>query len=162
MKRILLIVLMVLISLGALTMSAFAAQPTPDRQAAGPFEGTFEGNIYGDRSSQAAVRLELLHRGDDVQGNLIMEPGLYIDGGRCWKGSLPAQSLTAGGKSLAGKPNLLEASMTYQVSGFNIKGILESQISDNGEELTALVKIDLPWFCGRDPVLQVEAVRVEE
>jgi hypothetical protein len=42
---------------------------------------------------------------------------------------------------------------TFDAGGFDLTVNFESTLSPDGETITARAKIDLPWFCGRDPVL---------
>jgi hypothetical protein len=138
---------------GALAASS-SGNPDP-----GIVTGTYHGTIFGDRESQAEIELNLTQKGDEIVGDLILDEGLFIDAGRCWSGYLPAGAFSTGGSPLVDDSHRFEAIYTYEFSGIPITGYLTGAISPDGDELSAEVEIDIPWFCGSDPVLQVSAER---
>jgi len=139
--------------------TASAAGSPPASQKPGPFEGVFTGIVYGDKRSQAPITLELTQRGDDIQGSVILGEGLYVDGGMCYAGELPATEQSLATKIKSDDPRRLATQLLFKVSNYQIAVDLESELSPDGQELTALTSIDLPWFCGGDPVLRGELVR---
>lgn len=142
-----------------LTLAASASHGTTPAIVPGPYQGTFSGYLYGDKNSRAPMSLELVQLGDEVSGKLTIGEGLFIDAGRCGQASIPPNSAIASGRTLVSEPRTLQASSSFVVSGITIKGYLESELSADGKEITALAKIDLPWLCGRDPVIKGVAVR---
>lgn len=124
------------------------------------FDGVFSGTITGDRQSQAEFEITLVQDDEEVAGEMTLGEGLYFDGGFCGKGYLPAGTFASSGEILSDDPRAIEAEASYQIDGFTISGALNGQLSSDGDELTAEVEIDLPWFCGRDPVFQISAERV--
>jgi hypothetical protein len=125
--------------------------------AAGPYEGVFHGTVYAPNGSKAPMSLNLTHRGNVVEGTVFLGEGLSFDAGVCGSGSVPASTVVASGNSSASNPKALTASSTFDVQGMDIKADLESYVS--GDNLNAEVKIDLPWFCGGDPVLTGQLFR---
>jgi hypothetical protein len=131
-------------------------------EPAGPYEGTFSGYVYGDRDSRAAITLEMTQRENLVEGTLHLSEGLYVDGGRCGGGYLPASVQSASGETLSTDPNRLQASTVFNVSGLQITAEFDSHVSPDGELLTAQASIDLPWLCGRDPLLKAELSKLPQ
>jgi len=154
MKKFAFSLLFVAIALAGFTSSAFAGTTV---SSTGPYNGIFIGTVEGDRNSTTEIELNLTQVKNEVKGELVLGEGLYIDGGRCWRGSLPSGSFTAIGSTLPASPNNVEASASFQAGSVTIKGYLAGEISTDGKLITSEVKIDLPWFCGRDPVLLVTA-----
>lgn len=152
-KKVVFGFILVLVATLALTFSASAA-PQPEKPTKiGPYEGRFQGKVYGDKGKSAPLTLELEHRGNRVEGNVLLGQGLYVDGGMCGAGYVPAGSQFAAGETSAKDPGHLSAQTNFKVSGINVKLDLDGQISAGGDELDAKAKIDLPWLCGRDPVI---------
>lgn len=143
----------------ALTLSV-AAAPSDKKNNPGPFEGTFQGTVYGDKGSKALLTLNLNHRGELVSGTASLGKGLYIDGGFCGAGYMPASSQVASGKTSAKNPRLLNATSIFKVAGVNVKLFLDGEVSPDGEEIEARAKIDLPWLCGGDPIITGTLVQI--
>lgn len=161
MKKLLFALSATLIALAS-TVGIVLAAPLPYKtEAVGPYEGVFSGYVYGDRGSRAPIKLEMIHRRGTVTGTVNLGEGLYVDGGRCGGAYIPASVQSAGGETLSTDPNRLQAGTTFSVSGFQISAELDSLISPEGENLIAQGRIDLPWLCGRDPVLNVELIKVQ-
>jgi hypothetical protein len=137
----------------AFTFNASAASQATKSTKTGPYEGTFKGTVYGDKGTSAPLTLVLNHRGNDVEGKAILGDGLYLDGGMCGAGYVPASQQSATVEAADKDPRHLAVQTIFEVSGINIKIDLNSQISADGEELEAEAKIDLPWLCGHDPVI---------
>ena len=138
------------ISTMALSVSA---APAEKKDKPGPFEGTFHGTVYGDKGSKAPISLNLRHRGELVTGTVSMGEGLYVDGGFCGAGYIPASSQVANGRSSTKNPHQLNATSQFKVAGVNVKILLDGEVSPDGEEIEAKARIDLPWLCGGDPVI---------
>lgn len=143
----------VLSILSVLTVTAFAAPGEATMSKVGPFEGTFHGTVYGDNGTSAPLTLELTHRGDQVSGNLYLGSGLYVKGGICGGANVPATAQYASGKTVNNNPSRLVASTKVGVGRFDITVKLQSAVSADGDMINATAKLDLPWICGRDPVL---------
>lgn len=139
--------------------TASAAGISPASQKPGPFEGVFTGTVYGDNRSQAPITLELTQRGEEIQGSVLLGEGLYVDGGMCYAGELPATEQSLATKIKSDDPRRLATQLLFKVSNYPIAVDLESELSPDGQELIAVTSIDLPWFCGGDPVLRGELVR---
>lgn len=151
---------MILVFVALVTITGNALADTKSaKEPPGTFNGTFEGFIFGDHDSQAEMQLVLSQVSDEITGKLVLGEGLFIDGGRCWQGYLPAGEFTASGNPSEDDPNKVEASYTYKISGMSITGYLDGELSPDGQTIVAEVEIDIPWFCGPDPVLQVSAER---
>lgn len=119
----------------------------------GPYEGTFSGYVYGDKGSRAELTLDLTHRGDLVTGTAELGEGLYVSAGRCGGSMLAPAVQEVRGETLPRNPNMIQAETEFTVSGIKIGVELVSDLSKDGETLEAEVEIDIPWICGRDPVL---------
>lgn len=132
---------------------AYAAPEAAISGRVGPYEGTFEGYAYGDRSSKAPIMLDLVHRGNKVEGTVSIGDGLVVSGGFCGTVQVPAIAQYVEGQTVRWNPNRLVVDPTFDLGGFDITVDFESNVSANGEVITAEAEIDLPWFCGRDPVL---------
>lgn len=148
-------IMVLLITLIAITTISLPAQASVARvvKDSGPYEGTFLGYVYGDRGSRAELTLDLTHDGTIVMGSATIGEGLYISAGRCGGGMLPEITQEISGRSLAKDPNLIQAETEFSINGFTIGFELESQLSKDGKTLEMAATIDIPWICGRDPVL---------
>lgn len=132
---------------------AYAAPVAATSGRVGPYEGTFRGYAYGDRSSKAPILLDLTHRGNQVEGTVSIGEGLVVSGGFCGTVQVPAITQYVEGQTIRWNPKRLTVDPTFDLGGLNIAVDFESNVSANGEAITAEAEIDLPWFCGRDPVL---------
>ena len=153
---------MVVVVLGLLVAAVASVYATPEVTAVGrpgPYEGTFRGVAYGDGGSSAPLMLDLTHRGNQVQGSLVLDEGLYVDGGFCGAVNLPATKQSVEGQTLSWKPGRLVARPAFDAGVFDLTVDFVSTISTDGTVLTAEAKADLPWFCGRDPVLTATLYR---
>jgi len=157
MKKLILGVMAALMVLPVAT--AFAAPKEPSTGKAGPYEGTFQGIVYGDSGSSTPLTLELTHRNDLVQGNLALGSGLYVKGGVCGGAYVPSGAQYASGKTEQNNPSRLVAKSKVDVNRFDITVTLVSDVSSSGDVIQARAKLDLPWFCGRDPVLDATLYR---
>lgn len=146
-------IILALSAMLAINLSASAAPQPTELTKTGPFEGTFKGKVYGDKGTNAPLSLVLKHRGNQVEGNVFLGEGLYLDGGMCGAGYVPAGSQFATGETSAKKPGNFSAQSDFNISGFDVKLDIDGHISDDGKGLDAKAKIDLPWLCGRDPVI---------
>ena len=165
MKRAIIGLLLSVGALVALTATASAAgkddRPDYERpKAKNHFDGTFRGTIYGDKGSSAPIELQLTQNGRRVVGNVELGSGLYVNGGMCGAGYVPGGAQSAGGQVSASNPRRLYAESAFKVSGFKVTIDLVGVASADGEEVDAQAKIDLPWLCGRDPVLSGTLYRV--
>ena len=157
-----LISLLVLIAVMFLAATAASAAPLPaEPLTGGPYEGIFYGYIYSDNGSRAPMILDLHHQSDQVQGEIYLGEGLYVDAGVCGAGNVPAGQQFASGQTLSGDPSQLQASTNVQVQGFEIGVDLISKVSPDGNSLQAQASIDLPWFCGSDPHISGTLMRYQ-
>ncbi|MGD9050103.1 MAG: hypothetical protein PVF77_18765 [Anaerolineae bacterium] len=151
MKRSLVVITAVLAILLITVAGAYAAPEAAGK--VGPYEGRFQGVANGDRSSSAPIMLDLTHRGNQVEGVVYIGEGLVVSGGFCGTVNVPATAQYVEGKTVRWNPNRLVVKPTFDLGGFELKVDFESNVSADGEEITAKAEVDLPWFCGRDPVL---------
>jgi len=156
-KKLFLAALVTVVALSVFGAGASASSLDP---AIGPYEGAFEGYVFGDRSSRALLTLVLTHRDGVVSGIATLGEGLYINAGRCGGGRLPASEQVIAGQSMPRNSRQIQAESTFKVGSFDIGVELQSDLSLNGETLTAEARIDIPWICGRDPVLDGTLYRV--
>ncbi len=66
---------------------------------------------------------------------------------------MPASNEFASGHSSPSNPRHIATESTFNVEGFDVTVELEADASSDGKTVEAKAKIDLPWLCGRDPVL---------
>ena len=135
------------------TMSVASVNAAPETAVGkvGPYEGVFHGTVYAPDGSQANMSLDLTHRGSVVEGTVFLGEGLNIDAGLCGAAKIPASSIFAAGKTSTLNPKNLSTSSAFDVGGITVKVLLNGAVS--GDNLDATAKIDLPWLCGSDPVI---------
>jgi len=154
MKKKILGILSVVVLLAATATSVLAAPKATKKSEPDPIKATYSGIIHGDKGSQAPLTLALTQEDDYISGTVYLGRGLYIDAGRCGGGYIPATVQSAEGESNKYKPNHIEASTTFKVSGIKVSIDLEGVLSSDGEVLETEAKIDIPWLCGRDPIIE--------
>ena len=159
MKGLLLGILEIVIMFSLLAIPVRAAPEQISTGKVGPYEGTFHGVVYGDKGSSAPLTLALTHRGSQVEGKVSLGSGLYVNGGWCGNVSIPSVSTYVEGQTQRLNARRLVTSPTFDVGGFELTVDFESNISTDGETITADAKVDLPWLCGRDPQLTGKAYR---
>lgn len=159
MKGLMLGILEIGIMLSLLAVPVQAAPELVSTGKVGPYDGTFRGIVYGDKGSSAPLTMDLIHRGNQVEGKVSLGEGLYVSGGWCGAVNIPAVSQFVEGQTLRTNPNRLLTSPTFDVSGFELTVDFESNMSADGKTITADAKVDLPWLCGRDPMLSGKAYR---
>lgn len=161
MKRLVTGALDVLAILALLAIGVSAAPETASAAAerVGPYEGAFGGYTYGDEGTRAPLMLDLTHRDGQVAGQVSMGQGLYVDAGICGAVNIPAATVSVSGKTDSRNPKHLEVTPAFDVNGFKLAVDFESDLSSSGQILTAKAKVDLPWFCGRDPQLTAKLYR---
>jgi hypothetical protein len=150
MRKILMGVFVAAIAVAIGSTAALAAGVKP---AVGPYQGQFSGQVNGDRNSQAPLSLDLTQQGDQITGKVAIGDGLFIDGGLCGQVAVPATEQFVTGQTLTGHPDRLSTELAFNVSSLRIVVDLESRISPDREKIEAQASIDLPWLCGRDPVI---------
>ena len=153
MKKKLLGVISILILLSTAATTVLAAPKDLKSNVKDPFQATYKGVVHGDKGSQALLTLALSQVNDQISGTVYLGSGLYINAGRCGGGYLPAAVQSAEGEVNKYKPNLIEASTAFKVSGFKVAIDLEGLLSSDGDVLETEAKIDLPWLCGQDPII---------
>lgn len=145
----------------AATATASASEAQSHSSKAGYFDGTFHGRVYGDKGTSAPISLQLTQDGRQVEGQVMLGSGLYVNGGMCGSGYIPGGAQYAVGSVSASNSRRLTADSTFVVSGFKVNIDLVGIASADGQELDAEAKIDLPWLCGRDPVLSGTLYRAQ-
>ena len=153
MKKVMISLILAAGALFAVSLSAGAAPDAAKNKKSGPFEGNFVGKVIADNGTSTELSLDLTHRGDEVKGFVVIGEGLYIDAGFCGKGYVPAGTQFARGETSWKNPSHLSAESQFKVSGLKVKIKLDGDVSDDGDEINATAKIDLPWLCGGDPVI---------
>ena len=153
MKKVMISLVLAVGALFAISLSAGAAPDMTKVKKTGPFEGTFVGEVKADNGTSTELSLDLTHRGDEVKGFVVIGEGLYIDAGFCGRGYVPAGTQFARGETSSKDPSHLSAESQFKVSGLKVKVKLDGDVSDDGDEINAIAKIDLPWLCGGDPVI---------
>ena len=153
MKKLGLVTLAVLAILSVSVTGVFAAPEMVSTGVVGPYEGTFQGVARTERNSRALLALDLTHRGDRVQGTVYLGKGLHVDAGWCGSVDLPALSAKIAAQTVPGNPRRLLANPTFDASGFELTIDFESNLMGDGDVISAKATVDVPWFCGRDPVL---------
>jgi hypothetical protein len=153
MKRLAVVVFVVLAVMMTAAVGAYAAPEVASTGRVGPYEGTFRGVAYGDKGSSAPLSLDLTHRGSQVRGNVYLGEGLHVSAGFCGSVNLPAAGQRIEGETAFWNPKRLVADPTFDAGSFDLTIDFESNVSADGEVITAKAKVDLPWFCGRDPML---------
>ncbi|HSR32335.1 MAG TPA: hypothetical protein VLY63_17370 [Anaerolineae bacterium] len=153
-KRLVFGILSVLGMLATAGIAVVDAATLPDSSAeVGPYEGRFYGTARGDADSHATLALYLTHRGNQVKGIVFLGEGLYVDGGICGEGTVPATVQFVEGHTESRDPRRLAVTPTFDVGGLELSVDFEGTVSADGEVISADAKVDLPWFCGRDPSL---------
>ena len=138
---------LIFLGLSVATTSAAA----PEKATAEPFTGTFAGIIQGSNNSEAEMILELEQDGNKVVGTAFIDEGLYVNAGNCGGAYIPATTETAVGTVSAKNPDILFAEASLNVSGINVTIDFVGELDEDTLDLEA--KIDLPWLCGKDPLL---------
>ena len=159
MKGVLIGIVEIVIMFALLAVPVRAAPELISSGKVGPYEGTFHGVVYGDKGSSAPLTLVLTHRGSQVEGKVSLGSGLYVNGGWCGNVNIPAVSTYVEGQTQRLNPKRLVTSPSFDVGGFELTVDFESNISSDGDTITAEAKVDLPWLCGRDPELSGKAYR---
>ena len=151
MQKLLISLFAVIGLMATMAISSVSAAPAAATGKVGPYEGVFHGTVIAPDGSRAPMSLDLTHRGSVVEGTVFLGEGLTIDAGFCGQAAIPATSLNADGKTSLTNPRKLSTSSAFDVSGINVRVLLDSTVQ--GDTLTAKAKVDLPWLCGSDPVL---------
>jgi len=129
------------------------AQPTIAGGATAPFNGSFAGTLSTSNGSSAPVSLALAQTGTTVSGDISIGDGLTIDGGNCGAQAIPAGGRAVTGQTDPSNPNHIEVTAAYDVQSIAITARLTADLSADGNALTGRIDLDLPFFCGSDPVI---------
>jgi len=121
--------------------------------ATSPFNGSFAGTLSTGNGSSAPVNLALTQTGTIVSGDINIGDGLTIDGGNCGAQAIPAGGRAVSGQTDPSNPNHIEVSAGYDVQGITITARLTADLSADGNAITGRIDLDLPFFCGSDPVI---------
>ena len=160
MKKLIIGMMAAVVVLSAVAIPALARTQTVSKEV-GPYEGIFEGYVYGSEGSRAPLKLILHHRDGIVYGWARLGEGLFVSGGRCGGMSLPGTAQFVRGESLSNDVRTIVVETQFEVRGFEIDVKLDSVMSRDGRTLEAQTVIDIPWICGRDPVLEATLERVD-
>lgn len=120
---------------------------------AAPFNGSFAGTLSTANGSSAPVSLALTQTGNTVSGDISIGDGLTIDGGNCGAQAIPAGGRAVSGQTDPSNPNHIAVSTGYDVQGITIVARLTADLSADGQALNGRIDLDLPFFCGSDPVI---------
>ena len=145
-----------LVLFAATSAGALAANPAPGARGAtpaGPYEGKFQGQIWNDNGTSAPLSVNLTHRGDTVAGTASLGEGIVVETRFCGAATIPAATRWLSGHTQAGSPKHLEATSTFTAEGIPFTVRFSSDASADGTTINGAATIDLPWFCGGDPVL---------
>jgi len=141
--------------------SALPATTATAATSGGLFTGTYEGILLGDDGSEAPVTLELTQAGRAITAEIAVGRGLLVDGGVCGVAAVPAGEQTGVGRVPANAPRHLDATAELEVEGVAVGLQLAGELSRDGQTLTTVARIDLPWLCGRDPVITGDLTRAD-
>ncbi|MGD9091749.1 MAG: hypothetical protein PVF74_02800, partial [Anaerolineales bacterium] len=137
MKNFFLGLTVALIAISAVTVGVSAASEQTTPSYGGPFNGKFQGSVYGDQGSRAPLILNMTQYGDEVRGTATLGQGLYVDGGWCGKANIPAISQGGVFNTLSSDPNRVLFNTAFNVQGFRIGVNLDGKVTANGETLNA-------------------------
>jgi hypothetical protein len=87
-----------------------------------------------------------------VEGIVYLGNGLQVDAGLCGAVAVPATAQYVEARTATRNSHEVRVAPTFDVGGFEIAVDLKTTLSGDGEQISARATIDLPWFCGRDPV----------
>jgi hypothetical protein len=145
--------LFTLITIIGSAATIYAAPEKGKSTSVGPYEGVFHGRVYNSNGTSAPLTLKMTHRGDYVEGTAFLGQGLKVDAGICGSAVIPSATESAMGQTSTNNPRYLSATSSFNVRGVDVTVDLKSMVSTDGDSINAEAKIDLPWICGRDPVL---------
>ena len=124
------------------------------------YKSEYSGYVQGDKGSKASIQLELTQTGEQIVGEVDLGEGLYIDGGICGRAYVPAVTQEFSAETLPGHPNQLSTHLVFEISNIEVTVELDAEMVDDGSAINAEAKIDLPWLCGRDPVIRGNLYRI--
>jgi len=129
------------------------AAPKQATGTTGPYEGRFRGAVSSANGTSAPLSVTLTHRGETVAGVATIGEGLEVQTRYCGAASVPSRTENISGQTQRGRPRHLEATSKFTVEGLPITVRFSSDVSADGKTLQGNTTLDLPWFCGGDPVL---------
>src|SRR3954462_15501956 len=144
---------LVALALFASTAASTLAAPAQATSKTGPYEGRFQGTVSSQDGSSAPLSVTLTHRGNTVTGVASLGEGLEVQTAYCGSANLPSRTERLSGKTQPGQPRHLEATSKFTIEGLPITVRFKSDISADGKKVQGTTTIDVPWFCGADPVL---------
>jgi hypothetical protein len=159
MIKYILVGLAVLTALLASSAGVFAAPRTPTIQP-GPFAGTFRGTVHGSDGSSALLQLRITQQSRDLSGIATLGNGLIVNGGLCGSVVVPAATQGVNGRTQANDPRRASIGSRIDAEGVPVSVTLDGNLSPSGKSMQVQAKIDIPFFCGRDPVLTGTLSRV--
>jgi hypothetical protein len=134
------------------TAAGALAAPSPEPNPAGPYEGKFRGTVWAGGSG-APLSVNLTHRGNVVAGTASLGEGLVVKSRFCGSASIPAATQQLNGYTQPGRLGHLEATTTFRAQGIPVTIYFSSDVSADGKTVNGAATLDIPWFCGSDPVL---------
>jgi hypothetical protein len=149
--------------LGALALSlgmVAGVGAAPSTAKAGPFEGAFAGEVHAANGSSAPLTVEATHRGTTVEGVATLGDGLVVTAGWCGSAAVPASSMELDGTTAPGKPRQLEATRAFDAGGLTVTARFVGEASPDGKSIDGTLIVDVPAFCGPDPVITGSLARV--
>lgn len=149
--------------IGALALSlglAAGAGAAPSTAKAGPFEGSFAGTVQAPNGSSAPLTVEATHRGATVAGVATLGDGLVVTAGWCGSAAVPASSMELDGATTPGKPRRLEATRDFDAGGLTVTARFVGEAAPDGKSIDGTLTVDVPAFCGPDPVITGSLARV--
>lgn len=147
------------VAIGAGSVAAAPTQVAAKRRA-GPFEGTFRGQVTSSDGSSAPLTVKLTHRGDVVKGTATIGDGLTVSGGWCGGGAVAATTAAVEGTTEPGNTRRVALTPTVEVQGMAIPITFVAEAASSGKALTGRAVVDIPAFCGADPELSGTLTRV--
>ena len=120
-------------------------------ESVGPFEGTFNGTVRGDKDSAATIKIVLSDRDNRVSGQITLGKGLKLDlGGFCLMEDIDLSSITISGQTSPDKPRYLQTSIrvtespvnTPTVKSADINVTIKANLSNDGNTIDAEVTFD--------------------
>jgi hypothetical protein len=151
--RIFAIGTLVALALFASTATGALAAPARSTGKVGPYEGRFKGTVTSANGTSAPLSVTLTHKGNNVAGVATLGEGLEVQTSYCGAASVPSRTEQLSGQTSPGKPRHLEATSKFNIQGMPITVRFKSDVSADGKTVQGTTTIDVPWFCGADPVL---------
>ena len=142
-----------LVALAIFVSTATSTLAAPAKATAGPYQGKYQGTVISKNGTSAPLTVTLTHKGNVVAGVATIGQGLKVDTAYCGSANVPSRSERLSGKTQPGKPRHLEATSKFTVEGVPVTVRFKSDVSADGKTVKGTTTLDVPFFCGSDPVL---------